>query len=90
MGRQQTTAVANKEAGGALRRIFLALTGASEWVVLGAIVAMMLAAAAAFGENWDPCYEAYLASGLSQQQVGFEEFRELYGDGLCAPGGGAR
>ena len=84
---QETTTVAAKEAGGPLWRIFLALTGASEWVALGAIVAMMLAAAAAFGETPTPCYEAYLASGLSQQQMGFEEFRELYGDGVCATSG---
>ena len=62
-------------------------TKTGKWVTLGAIVATMLAAAAAFGETPTPCYEAYLASGLSQQQMGFEEFRELYGDGVRATSG---
>jgi hypothetical protein len=48
---------------------------------------LVLAAAAAFGGDRDPCRTAYLASGLSQQQVTFEEFGEIYGDGLCAPPG---
>jgi len=62
-------------------------TKTRKWVALGAVVATMLAAAAAFGETPTPCYEEYLASGLSQQQMAFEEFRELYGDGVCATSG---
>jgi hypothetical protein len=53
--------------------------------LLAATVAAMLVAAVASGEGRDPCRTAYLASGLSQQQVTFEEFGELYGEGLCAP-----
>jgi hypothetical protein len=34
-----------------------------------------------------PCYEAYLTSGLSQQRMTFEEFRDLYSDDLCAMSG---
>ena len=56
------------------------------WVV-AATVAALLVAAAASGEDHDPCRTAYLASGFAQQQVSFEEFGELYGDGVCtAPG----
>jgi hypothetical protein len=51
------------------------------------VLAAMLVAAAASGEGRDPGRTAYLASGLSQQQVSFEEFGQLYGDGLCAPPG---
>jgi len=59
-------------------------TKARKWTVLGAMVATMLATSLAFGGVPPPCWEAYLQSGLSQQQMGFEEFRELYGD-TCAP-----
>lgn len=51
---------------------------ARKWVALGVTVAVMLAASLAFGENTTPCYEAYLTSGLTHQQMSFEEFRELY------------
>jgi hypothetical protein len=54
---------------------------------LGAAVATMLTAALAFGEEPTRCREAYLASGFTQQQMGFEEFRELYSDSICTPGG---
>ena len=47
-------------------------------------LATMLAGASAFGETPTPCYEAYLASGLTEQQMSFEEFAEFYGDTLCA------
>ena len=56
-------------------------------MVFAATVAAMLVAAVASGEGSDPCLTAYLASGLFQQQVNFEKFGELYGDGLCAPPG---
>lgn len=53
--------------------------------ILALSVSVMLAAAVAFGGGHDPCREAYLASGLSQQQVTFDEFRGLSGDDVCAP-----
>jgi hypothetical protein len=55
--------------------------------VLAATVTAMLVVAVASGEGRDPCRKAYLASGPSQQQVTFEEFDELYGDGVCTPPG---
>jgi hypothetical protein len=55
--------------------------------VLAATVTAMLVVAAASGEGRDPCRTAYLASGLPQLQVTFEEFGELYGEGLCARSG---
>jgi hypothetical protein len=58
-----------------------------EWVASGVILATMLAAAATYGETRTPCYEAYLSSGLTQQQMSFEEFREFYGGGVCATSG---
>ena len=58
---------------------------ARKWIAFGATLALMLVATVAFGGDGAPCYEAYLASGLSQQQLPFEEFQELYGDGVCAP-----
>jgi hypothetical protein len=69
------------------RRMGGAGRGKTKVLVLAATVAAMLVAAAAFGGDRDPCRTAYLASGLSQQQVTFEEFGEIYGDGLCAPPG---
>ena len=53
------------------------------WVLAATATAILLAAVAS-GEDQDPCSTAYLASGLPPQQVSFEEFGELYGDGLCA------
>jgi hypothetical protein len=32
----------------------------------------------------DPCYGAYLESGLSEQQLTFDDFRHSYSDTLCA------
>ena len=32
----------------------------------------------AFGEDYRPCYGAYLESGLTEQQMSFDEFRESY------------
>ena len=57
---------------------------ARKWVVLGAALATMLAGAMTFGEDPTPCYEAYRTSGLTEQQMSFEEFGEFYGDTLCA------
>ena len=46
----------------------------------------LLGAGLVFGQDSDPCREAYLEGGLTAQQMGFEEFREFYSDTLCAPG----
>jgi hypothetical protein len=51
------------------------------------LVAGALIVGAALDGRHDPCYEAYLQSGLVAQQMGFEEFRDLYADTFCAPGG---
>jgi hypothetical protein len=51
------------------------------------MVATMLAATTVFGEVPTPCWEAYLASGFTRQQMGFDEFRELHSDSECAQGG---
>jgi hypothetical protein len=45
---------------------------------------MMLAAGVAFGEDYGPCYDAYRSSGLTAQQMTFDQFRQFYGDALCA------
>ncbi len=52
---------------------------------LGAVLAT--AASLVFGEPPTPCYEAYRTSGLTQQQMSFEEFRDSYSDDVCATGG---
>jgi hypothetical protein len=52
-----------------------------------AILAMMLATGFAVGEERGPCYEAYRESGLNQQQMTFHQFRQFYGDTLCARDG---
>ena len=57
-----------------------------KWVALGATLATMLTASLIFGENSTPCYVAYRTSGLTQQQMSFGEFRDFYGDGVCATG----
>ena len=36
------------------------------------------------GQDGDPCYEAYLDSDLSAQQMTFDEFRGAYGETTCA------
>lgn len=57
---------------------------ARKWMVLGATLATMLAGAMAFGETPTRCQEAYVMSGLSEQQMSFEEFSEFYSDTLCS------
>ena len=42
------------------------------------------AAGLVFGQDGNLCYEAYLDSGLSAQQMTFDEFHRLYGETLCA------
>lgn len=60
---------------------------AKKWAALGAVLATASAASLAFGEDPTPCYEAYRTGGLTQQQMGFEEFRDGYSDDVCATGG---
>jgi hypothetical protein len=57
---------------------------ARKWVVLGATLVAITAGVTAFGETPTPCYEAYVTSGLTEQQMSFEEFGEFYSDTLCA------
>lgn len=56
-------------------------------VALGVVLAAATAASLAFGEDPTPCYEAYRTSGLTQEQMDFEEFRDRYSDDVCATGG---
>jgi hypothetical protein len=42
------------------------------------------AAGLLFGQDGDPCYEAYLDSGLTARQMTFDEFRGAYGETICA------
>jgi hypothetical protein len=58
-------------------------TEVRRWIVLGTTLAVMFAGAVAFGETPTPCRESYLMSGLTDQQMSFEEFRRLYRDDLC-------
>ncbi|MGH3144185.1 MAG: hypothetical protein ACRDTR_00110 [Rubrobacter sp.] len=60
------------------------------WAVLGVVFAGMLVASILLGEQHSPCYDLYLGSGLSQETVSFESFRELYDETLCAPNGANR
>jgi hypothetical protein len=58
-----------------------------KWVALVAILAIAYVFGTAFGAGYDPCYGAYLESGLSAQQMTFDHFRHSYADTLCAPEG---
>ena len=58
-----------------------------KWTALAVVLFGVLGASAAFGEENGACYEAYLQSGLTVQQVSFDQFHKLYGDTLCAPVG---
>ena len=58
-----------------------------KWAALVVVLIAMLAANIAFGEDYGPCYGAYLESGLTEQQMTFDQFREFYGDTLCARDG---
>ena len=58
-----------------------------KWTALAVVLVGVLGASAAFGEARGACYEAYLQSGLTAQQVSFDQFHKLYGDTLCAPVG---
>jgi hypothetical protein len=58
-----------------------------KWAALVVVLITMLAANLAFGEDPGACYGAYLESGLTEQQMTFDEFRHFYSDTLCATGG---
>ena len=51
------------------------------------ILIAMVGAGLALSTDIDPCREAYLESGLTAQQMTFDEFRGFYSDTLCARGG---
>ena len=59
-----------------------------KWTALTVVLVALLTGSAVFGEDHESCYEAYLQSGLTQQQLTFDEFHSLYADTLCAPDGG--
>lgn len=37
-----------------------------------------------FGQDSDPCYQAYLGTCLTAQQMTYNEFQVAYGDTVCA------
>jgi hypothetical protein len=63
---------------------------AMKWAALGLILAMVVVASGVFGgETPTACQQAYLVSGLPEQQMSFADFSRPYSDTFCAPGGGA-
>ena len=50
---------------------------------LAATVAVMVMGALSSGVELTRCEQAYLASALSEEQMGFEEFSELYSGDVC-------
>ena len=58
-----------------------------KWTALAVVLVTLLTGSAAFGEDHGSCYEAYLQTLLTQQQLTFDEFHRLYADTLCAPDG---
>jgi nucleoside-diphosphate-sugar epimerase len=42
------------------------------------------AAGLVYGQESDPCREAYLESGLSVQQMTYHQFQGAYGETVCA------
>jgi len=51
------------------------------------VLMAMLMSSVAFGEDHGQCYGAYLESGLTEQQMTFDQFHRLYDATLCAPNG---
>jgi hypothetical protein len=47
------------------------------------VLVCLSAAGLVYGQEGDPCREAYLDSGLSVQQMSFDEFRSVYGETVC-------
>ena len=41
------------------------------------------AAGLVYGQDSDPCREAYLETGLTAQQMTFHEFQLIYGETTC-------
>lgn len=60
------------------------LTLVSKLAALVFVLCSVLGANAAMGADYDPCFEAYLESGLSSQQMSFDHFRTSYSETLCA------
>ena len=60
-----------------------------KWVALVVFLVTLLVSGVAFGEDPKPCYEAYLQSGLTRQEISFDDFRDSYADTLCATDGGS-
>ena len=58
-----------------------------KWTALAVFLVALLASGLAFGQDTDPCHVAYLQSGLTEQQMTFDDFRHSYADTLCAPDG---
>jgi hypothetical protein len=58
-----------------------------KWTALAVVLVALLTGSAVFGEDHGSCYEAYLQSGLTQQQLTFDEFHRIYADTLCSPSG---
>lgn len=56
------------------------------WSALMVMLAILLTASLASGEDPPLCYEAYLTGGQAQEQMDFEAFREFHSDGVCAAG----
>src|SRR5215213_3609868 len=51
-----------------------------KWTALAVVLIGMLASGAALGQDPGPCHETYLQSGLSKQQMTFDDFRGFYAD----------
>jgi hypothetical protein len=54
-----------------------------KWIALGSVLMTLLAAGVALGEDYEPCYAAYRSSGLTEPQMPFKDFHELYSDTIC-------
>ena len=52
-----------------------------KWIALATLLVTMFAAGV---EDYEPCYVACRSSGLTQQQMTFDEFHALYSDTVCA------
>jgi hypothetical protein len=59
-----------------------------KWAALVVFLVTLLVSGVAFGEDPGPCYEAYLQSGLTEQEISFDDFRHSYADSFCATDGG--
>ena len=63
------------------------MKGQIKKAALAVVLTGMLASGAALGHDPGACHEAYLQSGLSEQQMTFDRFHRLYADTLCATDG---